>query len=178
MTSFIFWRNLFEIQLKRKCCHNDWKMVMFEWIWTFLLTSRGQFVKVWRPSIATQFIFLFSEWLHSFAHRVQEEPRASDSPSAQIWREYQRCEWGKVISFLRKFLNTTPSENSNEDRASVMYSQVHIVRLLLFPCFQGGQTPMHVAAYYGNVSVVVMLLQNGGSPDVTNMVRMKIVSVK
>ncbi len=30
---------------------------------------------------------------------------------------------------------------------------------------------MHVAAYYGNVSVVVMLLQNGGSPDVTNMVR-------
>lgn len=29
---------------------------------------------------------------------------------------------------------------------------------------------MHVAAYYGNVSVVVMLLQNGGSPDVTNMV--------
>ena len=30
---------------------------------------------------------------------------------------------------------------------------------------------MHVAAYYGNVSVVLMLLQNGGSPDVTNMVR-------
>ena len=29
---------------------------------------------------------------------------------------------------------------------------------------------MHVAAYYGNVSVVAMLLQNGGSPDVTNMV--------
>ena len=29
---------------------------------------------------------------------------------------------------------------------------------------------MHVAAYYGNVSVVLMLLQNGGSPDVTNMV--------
>lgn len=30
---------------------------------------------------------------------------------------------------------------------------------------------MHVAAYYNNVSVVLMLLQNGGSPDVTNMVR-------
>lgn len=36
--------------------------------------------------------------------------------------------------------------------------------------FQGGQTPMHVATYYGNVTLVLILLQHGGSPDFTNVV--------
>ena len=35
---------------------------------------------------------------------------------------------------------------------------------------QGGQTPMHVATYYGNVTLVLILLQHGGSPDITNVV--------
>jgi len=30
---------------------------------------------------------------------------------------------------------------------------------------------MHVATYYGNVTLVLILLQHGGSPDITNVVR-------
>lgn len=29
---------------------------------------------------------------------------------------------------------------------------------------------MHVATYYGNVTLVLILLQHGGSPDITNVV--------
>ena len=29
---------------------------------------------------------------------------------------------------------------------------------------------MHVATYYGNVTLVLILLQHGGSPDFTNVV--------
>ena len=30
---------------------------------------------------------------------------------------------------------------------------------------------MHVATYYGNVTLVLLLLEHGGSPDITNVVR-------
>ena len=43
---------------------------------------------------------------------------------------------------------------------------------------QGGQTPMHVATYYGNVTLVLILLQHGGSPDITNVVSLYVLQNK
>lgn len=43
---------------------------------------------------------------------------------------------------------------------------------------QGGQTPMHVATYYGNVTLVLILLQHGGSPDITNVVSLYVFQNK
>ena len=37
---------------------------------------------------------------------------------------------------------------------------------------------MHVATYYGNVTLVLILLQHGGSPDITNVVSFLIVKSK
>lgn len=42
---------------------------------------------------------------------------------------------------------------------------------LYFPsCVQSGLTPIHVAAFMGHLNIVLLLLQNGASPDVSNIV--------
>lgn len=38
-------------------------------------------------------------------------------------------------------------------------------------CSQSGLTPVHVAAFMGHLNIVLLLLQNGASPDVSNIVR-------
>lgn len=38
------------------------------------------------------------------------------------------------------------------------------------PCVQSGLTPIHVAAFMGHLNIVLLLLQNGASPDVSNIV--------
>ena len=35
---------------------------------------------------------------------------------------------------------------------------------------QSGLTPIHVAAFMGHLNIVLLLLQNGASPDVRNIV--------
>lgn len=35
---------------------------------------------------------------------------------------------------------------------------------------QSGLTPIHVAAFMGHLNIVLLLLQNGASPDVSNIV--------
>lgn len=35
---------------------------------------------------------------------------------------------------------------------------------------QSGLTPIHVAAFMGHLSIVLLLLQNGASPDIRNIV--------
>jgi len=52
------------------------------------------------------------------------------------------------------------------------FSKQEVFLMCFLPIFlcQGGQTPMHVATYYGNVTLVLILLQHGGSPDITNVV--------
>lgn len=43
--------------------------------------------------------------------------------------------------------------------------------ILYFPsCVQSGLTPIHVAAFMGHLNIVLLLLQNGASPDVSNIV--------
>lgn len=37
-------------------------------------------------------------------------------------------------------------------------------------CPQSGLTPIHVAAFMGHLNIVLLLLQNGASPDVSNIV--------
>lgn len=37
-------------------------------------------------------------------------------------------------------------------------------------CVQSGLTPIHVAAFMGHLNIVLLLLQNGASPDVSNIV--------
>lgn len=37
-------------------------------------------------------------------------------------------------------------------------------------CLQSGLTPIHVAAFMGHLNIVLLLLQNGASPDVSNIV--------
>lgn len=37
-------------------------------------------------------------------------------------------------------------------------------------CAQSGLTPIHVAAFMGHLNIVLLLLQNGASPDVSNIV--------
>ena len=37
---------------------------------------------------------------------------------------------------------------------------------------------MHVATYYGNVTLVLILLQHGGSPDITNVVSFLLWNLK
>lgn len=52
----------------------------------------------------------------------------------------------------------------------LLFQTRSFINFFRFFC-QGGQTPMHVATYYGNVTLVLILLQHGGSPDITNVVR-------
>lgn len=40
----------------------------------------------------------------------------------------------------------------------------------LFSLLQSGLTPIHVAAFMGHLNIVLLLLQNGASPDVRNIV--------
>lgn len=40
----------------------------------------------------------------------------------------------------------------------------------IIPIFQSGLTPIHVAAFMGHLNIVLLLLQNGASPDVSNIV--------
>lgn len=35
---------------------------------------------------------------------------------------------------------------------------------------QSGLTPIHVAAFMGHLNIVLLLLQNGASPDIRNIV--------
>lgn len=39
-----------------------------------------------------------------------------------------------------------------------------------FSCVQSGLTPIHVAAFMGHLNIVLLLLQNGASADVSNIV--------
>ena len=38
--------------------------------------------------------------------------------------------------------------------------------------FQSGLTPVHVAAFMGHLNIVLLLLQNGASADISNIVRL------
>lgn len=42
--------------------------------------------------------------------------------------------------------------------------------LFFTSCVQSGLTPIHVAAFMGHLNIVLLLLQNGASPDVSNIV--------
>ena len=39
--------------------------------------------------------------------------------------------------------------------------------------FQSGLTPVHVAAFMGHLNIVLLLLQNGASADISNIVRLQ-----
>lgn len=46
----------------------------------------------------------------------------------------------------------------------------NILSYCSYSCVQSGLTPIHVAAFMGHLNIVLLLLQNGASPDVSNIV--------
>lgn len=50
------------------------------------------------------------------------------------------------------------------------YVSAKSVSFFLSLCVQSGLTPIHVAAFMGHLNIVLLLLQNGASPDVSNIV--------
>lgn len=50
------------------------------------------------------------------------------------------------------------------------YVSAKSVSFFIFLCVQSGLTPIHVAAFMGHLNIVLLLLQNGASPDVSNIV--------
>ena len=51
---------------------------------------------------------------------------------------------------------------------------VNIFNIFNFSKFQNGQTPLHVAVYFGHVNIVLLLMQNGASLEAKTIVRMKL----
>lgn len=47
-----------------------------------------------------------------------------------------------------------------------------------FSWIQSGLTPIHVAAFMGHLNIVLLLLQNGASPDVSNIVSEEKVAIE